>query len=68
MPEPPSDPVARGDRGIEMAAGNVADGADHDGVRQAVGERNAQCADGRLRRRRGDIGRRKSLRQRKKSV
>jgi hypothetical protein len=33
-----------------MAAGNVADGADRDGVRQAVGERNAQGTDGRLRR------------------
>src|ERR1700693_3672353 len=33
-----------------MAAGNVADGADHDGVRQTIGKRKAQGADGNLRR------------------
>jgi hypothetical protein len=33
-----------------MAAGNVADGADHDRVRQTVGKCNAEGADGRLRR------------------
>src|ERR1700732_2642321 len=33
-----------------MAAGNVADGADHDGVGQAVGKRDAQGAHGYLRR------------------
>ncbi len=49
-----------------MAAGNVADGADHDCVREAVRDGDAKNADGGLSGARADIDRRKSLRQLKK--
>ena len=42
------DPEADGDGGIEMATGNVADGGDHDGDGEAVGEGEAEEGDAAL--------------------
>jgi hypothetical protein len=46
--EAPGDPKAHGDGGVQMTAGNVADGADHYCVCEAVGDGDSKNADGGL--------------------
>ena len=46
--EATADPEADGDGGIEVAAGNVSDGGDHDADGEAVGEGEAEDGDATL--------------------
>jgi hypothetical protein len=46
--ETSGDPKAHGDGGVQMTAGNVADGADHDCVCEAVGDGDSKNSDGGL--------------------